>query len=84
MTTAMAGTTKVMKASNKAMNIDKIQNTMQEFEKQNMAMEMKEEMMNDTIDGVMDEEEDEMEGEEIMNQVLEEIGIEINSKVYLI
>lgn len=38
--------------------------------------------MDDTINGVM--EDDEEESEEIMNKVLDEIGIELNSQVRLL
>ena len=37
--------------------------------------------MNDSIDAVMDGEEDEEESQDIMNQVLDEIGIDINAQV---
>jgi hypothetical protein len=33
------------------------------------------------VDGVLEGSDDEMEGEDIMNQVLDEIGIEISTKV---
>ncbi|KAI9144942.1 Snf7 family [Paraphysoderma sedebokerense] len=79
--TAMAGASKAMAKSNSQISIEKLQNTMMEFEKQNMEMDMKEEMMNDTTDDVMDEQEDEEEGENILNQVLDEIGIEVGSKL---
>ena len=41
---AMAGATKVMAASNKQMNLQQMQQTMSEFERQNATMDMKEEM----------------------------------------
>jgi charged multivesicular body protein 2A len=44
-------------------------------------MEMKEEMINDTMDDMMEEENDEQESEEIINQVLDEIGINLSSQV---
>ncbi|RUS28781.1 charged multivesicular body protein 2b [Jimgerdemannia flammicorona] len=70
-----------MTASNKQLNLQKLQNTMMEFERQSTQLDMSEEMMNDTIDGVMDDEDDEAEGEDIMNQVFDEIGIELNGKL---
>jgi hypothetical protein len=44
MAKAMAGSTKVMQASNKAMNIQKVQATMQQFAKESEMMDMKEEL----------------------------------------
>jgi len=44
-------------------------------------MEMTEEMMNDTLDDILNESGDEEEGESIVRQVLDEIGIDISSKV---
>ncbi|RUP44117.1 Snf7-domain-containing protein, partial [Jimgerdemannia flammicorona] len=78
---AVKGATKAMTASNKQLNLQKLQNTMMEFERQSTQLDMSEEMMNDTIDGVMDDEDDEAEGEDIMNQVFDEIGIELNGKL---
>jgi response regulator of citrate/malate metabolism len=83
MTTAMSKSVGVMKTANKAMNINKLQSTMMNFEKESAMMDMKEEMMNDAVDGVMEGSDDELEGEEIMNQVLDEIGIGIATSVSL-
>ena len=69
-----------MKAGNKQMDLQKMQNTMMQFQQESMKMDMKEEMMNDTIDG-LDEDEDEDESENVMNQVLDEIGISIGQDV---
>jgi len=69
-----------MTAANKQMNLPELQKNMAEFEKQSMQMEMAEDMMNDAIDG-LDDAEDEEEGEDIMNQVLDEIGIDISMKM---
>jgi len=37
--------------------------------------------MNDTIDGMYDEDEDERESEQIVNEVLDEIGIDLSEKL---
>ncbi|KNC80530.1 hypothetical protein SARC_07102 [Sphaeroforma arctica JP610] len=79
MTKAMAGTTKTMAATNKQMNPQKVQKTMMDFEKQSQMMEMNGEMMNDTIEGVMEADED--DAEDILNQVLDEIGVEVASSL---
>jgi charged multivesicular body protein 2A len=44
-------------------------------------MDMKEEMMNDTLDDVMDAENEEQESDEIINQVLDDIGINLTSQL---
>lgn len=44
MATAMKGATRAMVATSKGMDLGKMQNTMMEFEKESLAMEMKEEM----------------------------------------
>ena len=80
MAETMKNTTKVMAKTNKAVDVQKLQQTMQEFEKQNAVMDMTEEMMNDTMDNVLDDENDEEEGEEILAQVMDEIGIEFSTK----
>lgn len=55
--------------------------TRMDFEKESEIMDMKEEMMNDTIDDVMGDEEDEAESDNIVNQVLDEIGIDMGQKM---
>jgi len=81
MADAMATTTKTMVDMNKVMDPMKTAKTMQEFEKQNMKMEMTEEMINDTMDEVFDDSGDEEEQDAIVSQVLDEIGIEITGKM---
>ena len=80
MATAMAKTTGIMATQNKQMRVEYVQKTMMEFEKQNMYMDMKEDVMNETLDAVLGDEQDEEEGDMIMNQILDEIGIEISTK----
>ncbi|KAK5247347.1 ESCRT-III subunit protein did4 [Cryomyces antarcticus] len=47
-----------------------------EFEKENDIMDQRQEMMDDAIDDVTGLE-DEEEGEEVVNQVLDEIGVDL-------
>ena len=47
----------------------------------NTKMEMTEEMMNDTLDDILADSDEEEEQDAIVNQVLDEIGIEISGKV---
>jgi charged multivesicular body protein 2A len=51
-----------------------------EFEKENDIMDQRQEMMDDAIDDVTGLE-DEAEGEEVVNEVLEEIGVDLRQAV---
>ena len=66
---------------NKQINLPGIQKIMMDFERESEMMDMKEEMMNDAIDDVMEEEDDEAESDQIVNQVLDEIGINLDQSV---
>ena len=79
----MATTTKTMGNMNKMMNPQQVAKTMQEFDMANTKMEMTEEMMNDTLDDILADSDDEQEQDAVVNQVLDEIGIEISGKVKL-
>ena len=86
-----------MATANKSMNVEQVKKTMMDFERQNMQMDMTEEMsafyrrvfvlyfdtllVSDSIDGIMDGEEDEEESQNIMDALLDEIGIDIGSKM---
>uniref|UniRef100_A0AAR2J3E6 Charged multivesicular body protein 2Ba n=1 Tax=Pygocentrus nattereri TaxID=42514 RepID=A0AAR2J3E6_PYGNA len=70
-----------MQAVNKKMDPKKTLQTMQDFQKENLKMEMTEDMINDTLDEIFDESGDEEECQDIVNQVLDEIGIEISGKM---
>ena len=83
MSQAMAETSKTMTNMNKLMNPQQVAKTMQEFDVANTKMGMTEEMMNDALDDMLTESGDEEEGDAIVNQVLDEIGIEISDKVRL-
>lgn len=78
---AMSTTAKTMQAVNKKMDPQKTLKTMQDFQKENMKMGMTEDMINDTLDEIFDESGDEEESQDIVNQVLDEIGIEISGKM---
>ena len=81
MAEAMANTAKAMKKMNKAVDAPAITKMMAEFEKENMKSEMMQEIMGDAIDDAMEGEENEEEEEKIVNQVLDEIGIDIQGEV---
>ncbi|KFM75792.1 Charged multivesicular body protein 2b, partial [Stegodyphus mimosarum] len=77
----MATTTKTMGAVNREMNPQGIMKTMQDFEKESMKMGMTEEIVEDSLNAVLDESGDEEEQDAVVNQVLDEIGIEISGKM---
>ncbi|KAI9345198.1 Snf7-domain-containing protein [Obelidium mucronatum] len=81
MADAMKGVTKAMRSMNKAVNLPELTKIMMDFEKESDMMDMKEEMMNDAIDDNIDEEDDEFESDNIVNQVLDEIGINLNQSL---
>jgi len=67
---------------NRGLNLPAIQRIMNEFEKENAMMDMKEEMMSDAVDEAMDAEEDEEEeGDKILKEVLDEIGVDLSQQV---
>merc|ERR1711983_638898 len=66
---------------NKQMKLPEIQKIMQEFEKQSEIMDMKEEMMSDVIDDALGDEDDEEEGDAIVNQVLDELGLQMTDQI---
>lgn len=78
---AMTSATKSLASMNKVMNPQQLGKTMQEFGKESAKMDMTEEMMNDALDDILNESGDEEEGESIVQQVLDEIGIDITAKV---
>merc|ERR1711993_54277 len=78
---SMGQTTKVMGQMNKMVDPQKMAKTMMEFERENAKMEMTEETMNDALDDILTESGDEDEEQSVINQVLDEIGIEIAAKV---
>merc|ERR1712034_143872 len=81
MAETMGTTAKTMGAMNKMMNPAQISKTMQEFDMANTKMGMTEEMMNDALDDILTESGDEEEQDQIVNQVLDEIGIEISGQM---
>ncbi|KAF9428546.1 ESCRT-III subunit protein did4 [Podila epigama] len=78
MAQAMKGATRAMGTMNKSMNLPQIQQIMMAFEKESEIMDMKDEMMSDTIDEAVGEEDDEEEQDGILEQVLDEIGLDIS------
>ena len=81
MSQATAETSKTMTNMNKMMNPAHVAKPMQEFDMANTNMGMTEEMMNNLLDNILTESGDEEEGDLIVNQVLDNIGIDISGKV---
>jgi charged multivesicular body protein 2A len=81
MTKSMAGVTKAMRMMNGQMNIPQMQGIMQEFERQNEMMGMKEEMINEAIDDAMAGEDDEAEMDEEVNKVMAQMMLDFKAKV---
>jgi charged multivesicular body protein 2A len=75
MTKAMASAGRAMTMMNKQMNLPAMQQIIKDFSQQSEIMDMKEEMVGDAIDGAMEDENDEEEEENLVNQVLDEIGL---------
>lgn len=79
MATAIGSSTQAMKAVDKAMPMDKFAQTMREFNMANDRMDMRTEVIDETLDSML--EVDEGEEDKIINQVLDEIGIETKAQV---
>jgi len=60
---------------NKKMNVQTINKLVMEFERENQKTEMTQELMEDAVDMAFEGEQTEEEEDAIVNQVLEEIGI---------
>ncbi|XP_013186830.1 charged multivesicular body protein 2b [Amyelois transitella] len=78
---AMGTTAKTMGNMNRVMNPHQIAKDMEAFKQANAKMDMTDEMISETLDDIMGESGDEEETEGVVNQVLDEIGIEISGKM---
>ncbi|KXT17309.1 hypothetical protein AC579_525 [Pseudocercospora musae] len=74
---SMKGATKLLGSMNRQMNLPALQRIAMEFEKENDIMDQRQEMMDDAIDDVTGVE-DEEDSEEVVNQVLDEIGVDLS------
>ena len=80
---SMKGATQLLGSMNRQMNLPALQRIAMEFEKENDIMDQRQEMMDDAIDDVTGLE-DEEEGEEVVNQVLDEIGVDLGQSVSVV
>ncbi|GLG98041.1 Charged multivesicular body protein 2b-B [Gryllus bimaculatus] len=78
---AMSTTAKTMGQMNALMKPEKIAADTKAFSQQMMKLDMTDEMINDTLDDMLTESGDEEEGDLIVQQVLDEIGIETSGKL---
>lgn len=81
MAQAMRGVTRAMGNMNRQLNLPQIQRIMTEFEKQSEIMDMKEEMMDDAIDDAIGNSGEEEETEAVVQQVLDELGIQMGEQL---
>ncbi|KAH7728696.1 Protein C01A2.4 [Aphelenchoides avenae] len=79
MANAMGSSTQAMKAVDKAMPMEKFAQTMREFDQANTRMDMRSEIIDETLDSML--EVDEAEEDMIIDQVLDEIGIETKAQL---
>lgn len=70
-----------MEAVGKATDVKKVQQTLQSFIRENEKMDAAQEFMDDAVESALDADGIESETDEVMNQVLDEIGIDINSQL---
>eukprot|EP01121_Diplochlamys_sp_Union-15-3_P017986 TRINITY_DN6453_c0_g1_i1.p1 TRINITY_DN6453_c0_g1~~TRINITY_DN6453_c0_g1_i1.p1 ORF type:complete len:136 (+),score=33.84 TRINITY_DN6453_c0_g1_i1:35-409(+) len=81
MADAMKGVTRAMIRMNRQINLPAMQQIMMEFERQSEIMNMKEEVIGETMDDMLEQDDEEEETETIINQVLDEIGIDIGQEL---
>lgn len=81
--TSMKGATKIIGGMNRSMNLPGLSKIAQDFERENDIMEQRQEIMEDAIDDALGDPAEEEESEETVNQILDELGIDLNAKVRL-
>lgn len=79
---SMKGATGILGSMNRSMNLPALQRIAMEFEKENDIMDQRQEMMDDAIDDATME--DEGAEDEVVEQVLEEIGVDLRQAVRLL
>lgn len=83
MAMSMRDATRVLGGMNRLMNLPQLSRIAQEFQKESDMMDQKQEFMDDAIDDAMALDEDGLgedeQADEILNQVLDEIGVDLNT-----
>jgi hypothetical protein len=78
---AIGSVTSAMATANSAMDVKATTKIMQEFRRENERLEVKQEMMDDALIDAFDTDDVEEEAEQVTNQVLAELGVELDSKM---
>lgn len=81
---SMKGATKIIGGMNRSMNLPALSKIAQDFERENDIMEQRQEMMEDAVDDALGDPAEEEESEEVVQQILDELGVEFNSKVSVV
>ncbi|CAF0726495.1 unnamed protein product [Rotaria sp. Silwood1] len=81
MASVMVKTTKTLARLNRMMPLQDFQKTMQMFEQNMTANNIKQEMMNDAMDAAFEGDEDEEATDELVDQVLNELNINIANQI---
>jgi len=81
MVSAMGNVTSALAGANGVMDAKKMSQTMAEFSRQNETAKVKEELMNDALADAFDESDVEEEADNVTNQVLAELGVELDGKM---
>lgn len=77
---SMKGATRILGSMNRSMNLPALQRIAMEFERENDIMDQRQEMMDDAIDDITGVDEEE-ESDLVVEQVLEEIGVDLRQAV---
>lgn len=78
---AIGSVTETMKVANQQMDVKQTMKIMSEFTKENERMQVKEEMMDDVLADAFDTEGMEEEADQLTNQVLAELGVELDQQM---
>ncbi|KAL3783329.1 hypothetical protein HJC23_011093 [Cyclotella cryptica] len=78
---AVGSVTQALGSANAVMDAKKLTATIAEFTKQNETAKMKEELLNDALADAFDESDVEEEADLVTNQVLAELGVELDQKM---
>jgi charged multivesicular body protein 2B len=78
---AIGSVTSAMAVANSAMDVKETTRIMQEFTRENERLQVKQELMDEALIDAFDNDEVEEEAEQLTNQVLAELGVEMDSRL---
>jgi charged multivesicular body protein 2A len=81
MTNAMRGIVKSMHLMNRQVNLPRIGQILQAFERESEVLSLKQEVIDDAMDNAIADEDENEETEQVVNQVLDELGLEHASRL---